>query len=185
VEPIEILEREHRTARQVTAAARRELGRAALTGACDEQRVDELLEFFRSFSAWRHDPKEEHLLAMLLHRHGLPREAPALRELVREHEGSRILLDSACDWLQLLKAGDTSALQPLLYDLQLYLDVLERHMANEEALVFPLAMRRLRAGDLERLAKAFAAIADAERAAGRSARCEDLAHRLAGTPTGA
>ncbi|MFA4966115.1 MAG: hemerythrin domain-containing protein [Thermoleophilia bacterium] len=185
METIEVLEREHRTARLVASVARRDLGHAARTGVCDRRRVAELVEFFLSFSAWCHGPKEERLLATLLHRHGLAREAPALRELVVGHEGSRILLDSAGDWLRLLTAGAESALQPLLYDLELYLDELERQMADEEALVFPLAQRRLRPGDLEELGRAFAAVADEERAAGRAARREDLARRLAAAPADA
>ena len=185
METIEVLEREHRTARLVAAAARRDLGHAALSGVCDEHRVDELIEFFRSFAAWVHDPKEERLLAALLHRRGLAREAPALRDLVREHEGSRILLDSAHDWLRLFQAGDAMALHPLLYDLQLFLDVFERHMSTEESVVFPLALRELNAGDLAELDQVFTGIAEEERVAGHTARCEDLAHRLAATASSA
>jgi hemerythrin-like domain-containing protein len=181
MESVEILKREHQTVLLVVKAARRDLEDAGETHEIAEEEVKQLLDFFRYFTNSCHDPKEEDLLFTALHRRGLPWDDYPLRELVREHEEMRIVLDSASDWLPLVKAGDTTAVMSLVHDLEVYLDLLERHVAAEEGALFPLVQELLTARDLEELNDAFAAIACEELEEGVHAYYTDLAHELAGT----
>jgi hemerythrin-like domain-containing protein len=185
MESVEILIREHKTVMLVVEAARRDLDRADAT---HEFAVDEavrLLDFFRYFTNSCHDPKEEDLLFTALHRRGLSWDDYPLRELVREHEEMRVVLDSASDWLPRVAAGDVLAMPPLLHDLRVYLDLVERHIAAEESSLFPLVRRLLTERDLETLSDAFAAIACAELEEGVHAYYTNLAHELAGTAASA
>jgi hemerythrin-like domain-containing protein len=180
VESVEILEREHRTILLVVKAARRHLKGAAETHEIAEDEMERFLDFFRYFTNSCHDPKEEDLLFTALHRRGLSWDAHPLRELAREHEEMRIVLDSASDWLPLVRAGDSAATLPLLHDLEIYLDLVERHIAAEEEALFPLVQERLTARDLEELSGAFAALACEELEEGVHAYYTDLAHELTG-----
>lgn len=181
VEAVEILKREHRTLLLVVNAARRHLEGAGEIHEIVGDDMERLLDFFRYFTNSCHDPKEEDLLFTALHRRGLSWEAHPLREFAREHEEMRIVLDSASDWLALVRAGDSTATLPLLHDFEIYLDLVERHIAAEEEVLFPLVQERLTARDLEVLSDAFAALACEELEEGVHAYYTDLAHELAGT----
>lgn len=181
MESVEILMREHRTVMLVVQAARRDLEGAGETHEIAELEVERLLDFFRYFTNSCHDPKEEDLLFTALNRRGLPWDEYPLRELVRDHKEMRVVLDSASDWLPLVKAGDTTAVISLVHDLKIYLDLLERHVPAEEGALFPLVQELLTARDLEELSDAFAVITCEELEDGMHAYYTDLAHELAGT----
>jgi branched-chain amino acid transport system ATP-binding protein len=181
VECIEILKREHQMVRLVIAAARRDLERATAAHAVDPAEAEQLLDFFRYFTNSCHGPKEEDLLFAMLHRRGMAWDDYPLRDLVKEHAEMRVVLDSASDWLKPAESGDPAAVEALLHDLGVYLDLVDSHIDKEEDEVFPLALQRLTAADLEELGDAFTAIACEELDAGVHAYYADLAHHLAGT----
>jgi len=180
VESVEILKREHRTVLLVAKAARRALDAAGEAHAIAKDEVEQLLHFFRYFTNSCHDPKEEDLLFTALHRRGMSWDASPLRELVREHQEMRVLLDSASDWLALVKVGDTAAMTLLMRDLEAYLDLLERHIGAEEEALFPIVQELLTAHDRAELGDAFTAISCKELEEGVHAFYTDLACELAG-----
>lgn len=165
---------------RVARAARRHAQEALKTGVLDSDEADKTLDFFRYFTNSCHGPKEEDLLFTALHHQGLSWTEPPLRELVEQHEELRVILDSASDWLRLMDEGIPGALEPLLHDLRLYLDLLERHIASEEDVLFPLALERLRTRDLDELADAFATIACEEVEEGVHGYYAGVARRLTG-----
>jgi hemerythrin-like domain-containing protein len=179
MECIEILKREHQMVRLVIEAARRDLQRAAEAHAVEPAEAEQLLDFFRYFTNSCHDPKEEDLLFAMLHHRGLSWEGYPLRDLIQEHAEMRVVLDSATDWLKPAESGEPAAVEALLHDLTVYLDLVDAHIAKEEEEVFPLALQWLTAGDLEELGDAFTAIACEELDEGVHAYYTDLAHHLA------
>jgi hemerythrin-like domain-containing protein len=183
MESVEILKREHRTVLLVVQVARRDLERFGTIGKVAEDELEQLLDFFRYFTNSCHDPKEEDLLFTALHRRGLSWDAFPLRELVREHQQMRVVLDSASDRLPLVRAGDVSAETSLVHDLKVYLGLLERHIAAEEAAIFPMVQDLLTERDQEELGEAFAAIACEELEEGVHDYYAGLAHDLAGAGT--
>lgn len=180
MECIEILKREHQMVRLVIQAARRDLERASERHAVEPAEAEQLLDFFRYFTNSCHEPKEEDLLFTILHRRGMGWDEFPLRDLVRQHEEMRVVLDSASDWLPAVKAGDATAQPPLLHNLGTYLDLVERHITLEEDTVFPMAVQRLKPQDFADLSEAFSAIACEELEEGVHAYYADLAHHLAG-----
>lgn len=178
MESVEILKREHRTVLLVAEAARRELKGAGETHEIAADEAEQLLDFFRYFTNSCHDPKEEDLLFTALHRRGLPWDAYPLRELVRDHQAMSVVLDSASDWLPRARAGDATAIMSLGHDLEVYLDILERHIAAEEEAIFPMVQELLTVHDLEELGDAFTAIACEDLEEGVHAYYSDLAHEL-------
>ncbi len=184
MESIGILKREHRTVLLVAEAARRDLEGAGETQQIAADELERLLDFFRYFTNSCHDPKEEDLLFTALHRRGPPWDAYPLRELVREHQQMRVVLDSASDRLPLARAGNAGAALSLVHDLEVHLDILERHIAAEEQALFPMAQELLTARDLEKLSDELTAIACEELEEGVHAYYADLAHELVGAARG-
>lgn len=180
MESLEILRREHRMVLRVAHAARDDVDRALACGEIDIREADELLDFFRYFTNSCHSPKEEDLLYTMLHRRGLAWDEPPLRDLVRQHEEMRVVLDSAFDWLPRVRAGDPGALDALLLNLTTYLELLELHVAEEEDVLFAIARQRLRPQDLDDLGEAFAAIACEEQQEGVHEYYAGVARHLAG-----
>jgi hemerythrin-like domain-containing protein len=180
MDPLETLRQEHRTALRVAQATHQWSARAEAQRGLDTAYAAQVIDFFRYFINACHAPKEEDLLFTALHRHGLAWDASPLRELVGEHGALRVTLDSASDWLRLADAGVPGSLQPLLHDLELFLELLERHIALEERVLFPLAQERLHARDLDELAAAFTSIACYEREEGVHDYYAGVAHTLAG-----
>jgi hemerythrin-like domain-containing protein len=158
VEALEILTEEHGMALRVAGAARRDVERVRAGGVLDSERARRLIDFFRYFTNSCHEPKEEDLLFRMLHRRGHSWEEPPLRDMVRQHEELRVVLDSATDWLPRAMTGARGGLESLLHDLDLYLDLLESHIAVEEDMLFPLARTELRPQDFEELGEAFSSI---------------------------
>ena len=181
MECFEILKREHQMVRLVIKAARRDLARAAEQHAVEPAEAEQFLDFFRYFANSCHDPKEEDLLFAMLHRRGMAWDGYPLRDLVEEHAEMGVVLDSASDWLKPAESGDPEAVEALLHDLGVYLDLVDAHIDKEEAEVFPLAVQWLTTGDLEELSDAFTAIACEELDEGVHAYYSELAHHLAGT----
>ncbi len=180
MDPLEILRQEHRLALRVVRSARDIVADSAAGGSLDMDRLGEVLDFLRYFANACHEPKEEDLLFTALHRHGMEWDRPPLRDLLRQHEELRLALDSASDWSRLVDQGVSGAVEPLLHDLRLSLDVLEGNIALEEQTLFPLAGERLHQRDLDDLSTAFAAIACDEENEGVHAYYAGVARDLAG-----
>ena len=180
MEALEILKNEHRTVLAVVEAARHDLAVAVEAQHIDGEDVDRLLDFFRYFTNSCHEPKEEDLLFTALHRRGLAWEGYPLSDLLQDHAEMRLTLDSASDWLPLARQGDTCATLSLVQDLQIYLDLVELHIANEERVIFRIAAEWLTPQDLDELTEAFSAIACDELDEGIHAYYADLAQHLTG-----
>ena len=159
MDTIGTLKREHDACRGVAAAARRRLIDPDQPSVGE---IEDFIDFFRYFSNSCHDPKEEDLLFTALHRRGLSWDGYPLHDLVTQHQAMHVTLDSAADWLPLAKAGDRSAVGPLIHNLRMYLDQLLLHMDNEEESIFPMAQHWLSQEDQRELETAFAAAACAE-----------------------
>jgi hemerythrin-like domain-containing protein len=179
MEPIEVLRREHAMVKVVLDAASRDLDRIAMTHQADAGEMERLIDFFRYFANACHDPKEEDLLFCMLHRRGMSWESWPLDELLKEHEEMRVILDSAADWIPLLKHGESSAIEPLLFNMRHYLSLVNAHMVKEEEVIFPLALRSLTDEDVDELSRAFDSIEEEEEEEGIREYYADLAQRLA------
>jgi hemerythrin-like domain-containing protein len=179
MEPIDVLRAEHSMVKLVVDAASRDLDRVATTHVADADELEQLIEFFRYFANACHDPKEEDLLFCMLHRRGMSWETWPLDELLKEHEEMRVILESAADWVPLLRHGEPAAIDPLVHNLRTYLALVDSHVEKEEEVVFPLALRYLTADDVEELRRAFEAIEEEEEEEGVREYYADLAHRLA------
>jgi len=181
MEPIEVLRREHSMVKLVLDAASRDLDTIAMRRTADAGELERLIEFFRYFADACHDPKEEDLLFCMLHRRGMSWETWPLDELLKEHEEMRVILDSAADWLPLVRQGEAAAIDPIVHNLRTYVALVDSHIEKEEDVVFPLAMRYLTGKDVEELRQAFDSIEEEEAEEGVREYYAELARRLART----
>jgi hemerythrin-like domain-containing protein len=168
MEAIATLEREHRVMGEVCKACRHELDRAGHSHVLDAVEVERFVEFFRFYTNSCHDPKEEDLLFTMLHHKGLAWEDEPLATL-----------EAAAEWVPKVKRGDQSAIEPLRYDLYAYVDLVDEHMAKEEAGIFVKAAEILSQADHDELTQAFENIECDEGDEGVLEYYRELAHELA------
>jgi hemerythrin-like domain-containing protein len=176
MEAIQTLKDEHGRCRRVAAAARRRLIEPDQPSFAE---IEEFIDFFRYYATTCHHPKEEDLLFCALHRRGLSWEGYPLHGLITDHHVLHATLESAADWLPLVRGGDHGAVGPLLHNLRVYLDRLLRHMDDEELVVFPMAEHWLTTADKLQLAEAFAAASSDEACRAVHEYYSGLAQRLA------
>lgn len=162
----------------VLDAASRDLDRIVMERTADAGELEQLIEFFRYFADACHDPKEEDLLFCMLHRRGMSWETWPLDELLKEHEEMRVILDSAADWLPLVRQGEGAAIDPIVHNLRTYVALVDGHIEKEEDVVFPLALRYLTGKDVEELRQAFDSIEEEEEEEGVRDYYAELARRL-------
>jgi hemerythrin-like domain-containing protein len=179
MEAIATLKREHRVMGDVCKACRHELDRAGHSHVLDAAEIQRFIEFFRFFTNSCHDPKEEDLLFTMLHHKGLAWEDEPLASLVHEHTLMRATLEAAAEWIPKARRGDQSALEPLRYDLYAYIDLVDEHMAKEEAGIFVYAADTLSQADHDELTQAFENIECDESDEGALEYYRELAHELA------
>ena len=144
---------------QVVSAVEMLAARMEGGAAVPAPRLAGAIEFFTSFVGHCHEVKEEEGLLPLLAGYGGP-GGGWLAALVAEHDEGRRLLGA----LRLVSGGQSAESEALTL-LQAYLALLRRHMAGEQAVLFPYAERVLSPADDAHLERIFCQVE--ERTIGR------------------
>ncbi len=115
----------------------------------------------------------------MLHHRGLSRAEDPLRLLVHEHEILHATLETAAEWIPELRRGDQNAVEPLRHDLYAFIDLVDEHIATEEAGVVVSAAELLSEDDHDELHQAFETVQCDEDDEGALEYYRELAHELA------
>lgn len=153
---------DHALIRRATTILRRLANRVETGLPFPSDAVAAVVGFLREFAEHQHHRKEESLLLATLAAHGADEAAEQVGDLLRDHEETRELLYTLTLFWEpspVLTAEESAAFVQVA---QTYTDRLERHMAAEETLFFPLA-ERLIPGDEQLDLRAQFAAADAGR----------------------
>ena len=120
------------------------------------EHTDQILEFITTFVDKCHHGKEEEFLFPALQAAGFTRYDPPLGDVLREHEQGRILTSRFKDGLKRHTAGDRTSAAGISRTITAYVSLLTRHIARENAVLFPLADDKLEAVHDDELVEAFA-----------------------------
>jgi hemerythrin-like domain-containing protein len=153
--PIATLEEEHRLISRALAIIETETGRID-NGAKPDVRLLELaIEFFAGFADKRHHAKEERcLFPMLAGKKDIIRNGP-VKVLTSEHESGRYFIKELREGVAGLAAGESNATSRIRRALFLYAQMLRKHIAKEEEIVFLLAQVLLSDSEIQALVEAF------------------------------
>ena len=176
--PLDQLRREHDAVLMVVEAMEREVAAIDRTGEVSRVRVAQMTDFARNFTDACHHRKEEQALFPALEERR-PAVGGPVSAMLGEHRRAREMvwaIEQALTDVD-IDAGDR---ETVAGGLGAYADLLRRHIAEENAVIFPLAELTLSDQEQELLAGEFRRI-ELEAGPGERERYQALARRLART----
>jgi len=155
--PILVLEEEHRVIRRVLAVIEQETRRIDAGALPNADLIRQAIQFFSGFADGRHHGKEEHFLfPVLASKKDIIRHGP-VKVLRSEHESGRYFVKELREGLAQLEAGDKGATARIRRALYLYAQMLHKHIAKEEEILFLLAQVLLSDKEMQEIASKFQA----------------------------
>lgn len=177
--PTETLKHEHQIVLLVLKGAGREARSSKKNGTSDITKVDQMLDFFKTFVDRCHHTKEERHLFPALERHsGSPKEAP-IEVLLQEHEAGRQRVKAIGEALPEARLGRPDAVAEICENLLAYVKLLRSHIEKEDKFLFPFAEKVLTRKEQAALEDAFEKVEAEEMGEGVHEKYHQLAHDLA------
>ena len=177
--PTETLMHEHEIILMVLDAAEREVRRVQETGEVRVERLEQMVDFFRTFADRCHHAKEENLLFVRMEERGMPREAGPIAVMLYEHDLGRGHVRAVAEALPRAAAGDPEAKRALVENMTGYIQLLRDHIFKEDNILYPMANQLLAPEDQQELEEAFERVEREEIGEGVHEKYHQLAHRLA------
>ena len=173
------LREEHQVILRVLGCFEIALRETRETGVVDGPTFEKFVEFFRGFADHCHHCKEEDRLFPVLVSAGIPKEGGPIGCMLAEHEQARAFVRSIAEQLAPAGQGDAAAIQFVLDQGELYIDLLRNHIAKEDNVLFNMADGVLDEPAVEDLAKAYGEVETTPEYCQRLERCRAVADELA------
>ncbi len=157
--PVETLQSEHRTigvALDILEAICRRIDRIRIIE--QPEHIDALIDFFLNFADRSHHGKEEALIYPLLEEIRTRNQGKHIWRMLREHELGREYLRGIQRAMALCGEHHAEGPEMLVYMSLGYIEVMRRHIRDENALFLDMEDKRLSEADMKRLANSFDAI---------------------------
>ena len=152
---IQTLMDEHRVIEQVLACLREIAARCGREGRLDADSAREAIRFFREFADRCHHGKEEQKLFPMMESCGFSPHTGPTAVMREEHERGRKLLLGMDAAIEGAAAGTSEDVAAFVRVASAYERFLTQHIEKEDRVLFPMAERQLRPGDLVELALSF------------------------------
>lgn len=149
----QILCDEHRVIERVLTALE-ELTKRPVVGSLDQWK--KALEFFRHFADQCHHFKEEKVLFPAMEEHGIAADDGPVGVMLMEHEEGRGYVRSMSAAIELVKSGNSAAIDSLLNAAKAYIRMLREHIQKEDEILFPMADNVISLDEQKHLLESFA-----------------------------
>jgi len=179
MQPTKTLSHEHQVILLVLDAAEREARHIQSNNTVHADKVEKMVDFFRTFADRCHHAKEEKLLFEKMYQRGMPRHTGPIAVMLQEHDQGRAHVRAMAEVLPGASGGDPAALTRLRENLLGYAQLLRAHIQKEDNILYPMADDILLPADQEDLAKAFERVEAEEIGPGIHEKYHQLAHELA------
>ncbi len=146
---IEILLEEHRNIEKLLRVLEQELEVFDRAGSPDYEILQTTIEYFRDYPERYHHPKEDIIFEKLRLRN--PTVVATVSDVESEHEYETKHLHRFAEAVDAVLAGEEYPRRNLHDALRNFIDHQRQHMHREEKLLFPAAVRVLRARDWEEI----------------------------------
>jgi hemerythrin-like domain-containing protein len=178
MKPTDVLQQEHEIILVVLDAAQREAESIAGTGQLKVDRIEEMVDFFRTFTDGCHHAKEEKRLFMEMKNQAGAAAGP-ISVMLHDHEAGRQHVRTIADLIPRAREGDRDAVHAIQLNLEAYVALLRMHIHKENNILFPMATRLLPPEVQEQLLRDFERIESEQMGDGVHERYHRLAHQLA------
>jgi hemerythrin-like domain-containing protein len=105
----------------------------------DHHDLGRSVEFVREFADRCHHGKEEDLLFPAMEEVGIPKEGGPIGVMLDEHDLGRSFIRELKEAAHRYQNGDQKARQAMITNIRGYVDLLSRHIAKENQVLFPMA----------------------------------------------
>jgi len=146
---IEILLEEHRNIEKLLRVLDQELEVFDRAGSPDYEVLQTIIEYFRDYPERYHHPKEDIIFDMLRLRN--PTVVATVGDVEAEHQLETKHLQRFAEAVEAILAGEEHPRKILHDAVRNFVDHQRQHMHREEKLLFPAAVRVLRAKDWEEI----------------------------------
>jgi hemerythrin-like domain-containing protein len=177
--PTEVLKHEHRIIEQMLDCLEKIAAEARMLGRLQAEPARDAVEFLRDFADRCHHGKEEAHLFPALEAKGFPREGGPTGAMLTEHEQGREHIRNMGAAIERAATGDAEAVDDFCTHAEGYAELLRRHIAKEDNVLFRLADQVLSPGEQSQLMEQFEHVESEHMGAGTHGRLLDLADRLA------
>jgi hemerythrin-like domain-containing protein len=163
MDAIETLMNEHRTIERVLDALVGFADETLRKGTTEKDELSRFVTFIREFADAFHHGKEEDVLFESMVAHGFPSEGGPIAVMLHEHDQGRALVRGLA--AHAAQDGDWSAddRQDVADHARAFSDLLHAHIHKEDAILYPMAVRRLPEEALEEVSARCASL-DADKA---------------------
>jgi hemerythrin-like domain-containing protein len=172
------LREEHQVILKVLDCFEIALRQAGASRALDLTTFEQFIEFFRGFADRCHHCKEEDRLFPVLVSAGIPKEGGPIGCMLAEHEQARAFVASIAEQIVPAAQGDAAAIQFVLDQGELYIDLLRNHISKEDNVLFNMADGILDGPAVEGLATAYGEVETSPEYCQRLERCRAVADEL-------
>lgn len=153
--PIAPLMIEHRLIEKMVAIIRRESGRVSEGKKLEEEFVDTVVDFIRSYADRTHHGKEEDILFIELGKRDISADdRQMMQELVDEHMYTRNVVRELVEAKKLYFAGNPNELGIILEKLATLVSLYPAHILKEDKVFFPAAMKYFSKSEQEAMLEA-------------------------------
>jgi len=144
----------------------------------DQEDLDSILDFIKTFADKCHHGKEEDLLFVAMENAGIPRDKGPIGVMLREHEMGRSYVRNMSEAVEKYKAGETSYSPQFVENAKKYTELLTQHIDKENNILYPMADMQLSEEKQRELIEKFEELEQERIGTGKHEELHELLHRL-------
>ena len=144
----------------------------------DQEDLDNILEFIKTFADKCHHGKEEDLLFVAMENVGIPRDRGPIGVMLKEHEMGRSYVRNMSEAVDKYKAGELSYSSQFVENAKKYIDLLTQHIDKEDNILYPMADMQLSEEKQRELIEKFEELEQERIGIGKHEELHELLHHL-------
>jgi hemerythrin-like domain-containing protein len=144
----------------------------------DQENLDSILDFIKTFTDTCHHGKEEDLLFVALENAGIPRDRGPIGIMLREHEMGRSYVGNMSEAVEKYKAGEPSYSSHFVENTEKSVELLTQHINREDNILYPMANMQLSEEKQRELIEDFEKLEREKIGTGKHEELHELLHHL-------
>ena len=144
----------------------------------DQEDLDIILDFLKTFADKCHHGKEEDLLFVAMEKVGIPRDRGPIGVMLKEHEMGRSYVRNMSEAVEKYKAGELSYSSQFVENAKKYTELLTQHIDKEDNILYPMADMQLSEEKQRELIEKFEELEHERIGIGKHEELHELLHHL-------
>ena len=178
MKPTDQLKEEHEAIKIALSILRNASKRLASGGEVNQEDLDHLLGFLKTFVDTCHHGKEEDILFVAMESVGIPRDKGPIAVMLREHETGRSYIRNMREGVEKYKTGEPSYCPQFTENADKYIELLTQHIDKEDNILYPMADMHLSEEKQHEMIEKFEKLEEERIGIGKHEELHELLHHL-------